>query len=118
VGELVVEHCADERYGVVIARVWVPGEHRVSQKCKRAGGVVLEIRVGLQVFTVEHAGDEIQRQAGDFIRWQLVFKKVLGITYDVVVAERLVGAMPRQQLALRVEQSVVPRELGDQIGLS
>src|ERR1700689_4456132 len=84
---------------------------------KGAGGVVLEIRVGLEGFAVEHAGDEIDRQACDLVRWQLVLEEIPAKPYNLVVTARLIGLIPSKQFALRVEHDFVPRQLGVQIVL-
>src|ERR1035438_6353391 len=104
VGELMVEHLTHRRDRLLVARVGKPADQRVDEGGKKHRRVVLPVG-SLESLAVENRVDEVDLQAGTVagVARHLVLDKIPPETQHLVITEVLLGLMPGQQAALRVE---------------
>src|SRR5438034_3692552 len=108
-----IEHLAHHAYGFGITGIWIPTCQGVHELTKRARRVALPVR-SLEGLGVKYGVDQIDFETAAVARVirDLVLQKIPSEAHHFVVALVLLGMMPGEQLALRIQRGIMPRELG------
>src|SRR6266849_9488242 len=107
-----IEHLAYDAHGFGIAGIWVPTCQGVRELAKRARRVALPVRslecLGIKdgVYQIDLETAAVARVIRDF-----VLQKIPSEPHHFVVALVLLGMMPGEKLALRIQHGIMPGEL-------